>query len=186
MCIFITAIIPSTADLEKIRALSSNPLLSFSAYENISLKKAFPDSRIGRITTRECDCETVLGYSNRDSNSANSSTSPDANEINRLRSKGWSEAKIQRALSEKSQSREQKQNSRAMMQEIELQAWTQFLQLYLKANVGRSFGLLLHMYQGNLEDEPIVIRERVSLSQFKLTDEKLLQLSEDIFYEFKP
>lgn len=72
------------------------------------------------------------------------------------------------------------------MQEIELQAWTQFLQLYLKANVGRSFGLLLHMYQGNLEDEPIVIRERVSLSQFKLTDEKLLQLSEDIFYEFKP
>ena len=98
MCHFITLIAP-TEDAAAVRAVMERHGRAASTIDNPSVQKVLSDGERQYLTTRgHCDCGTIL---------APPHDTPDAieekfgKEAARLRRKGWSEAKVERAMEDR-------------------------------------------------------------------------------------
>jgi hypothetical protein len=99
MCHFITLIVPSD-DTEAVRAAMDRHGRAATPIDNPSVRKVLRESERQYLTTRaHCDCGTALVQRRE---TAEVREERFAREADRMRRKGWSEAKIERALEDRS------------------------------------------------------------------------------------
>lgn len=89
--------------------------------------------------------------------------------MKKFRRQGWSEAKIERWLEQKEQTKARHQRedeARAQVSTPELDQWINFVTDLLKSGKAPRLGLLLHLYRGGIESERVKIlhRENVKLA----------------------
>lgn len=176
MCHFISAVLPSSADLSALvgvmarhgRALKPqiNPVLGaqLQAGEQLLL-----------TTAGHCDCGTPLGALERNAASLERRRRSSERKEATLRRRGWSEARIRRW-------REQQQSHRSgVHQQAGVTDWERLLTDMLRERHTPYVGLLLHWY-GEGADEPIALQGRDTLP---LCMESLGRLREDVLAIFR-
>src|SRR5688572_15732863 len=94
MCHFITAVIPPEVAPDAAAALFAAHRLGFVVLQNPNVAAQLSDGERHILTTRgHCDCGTVLGSHREAANHER--------ELEKLRKKGWGEAKIERWVEQK-------------------------------------------------------------------------------------
>jgi hypothetical protein len=165
VCQFIVVLVAESR-AGKLRAVTSR--LTLSPVDNRSLAPYLePGERVFSTTTGHCDCGTFLG-----SKRAPVAPRPLDGELEKLRKKGWSEAKIARW---KSTQGPRTAESRADTSAHEREAWQRFL------DVAPPLGILLHTYSGPLTGRIEIARvERVARA---IADDAFLgAIEEDVIY----
>jgi len=108
--------------------------------------------------------------------------------VEKLKKKGWSEAKIERWFKEQALNEEKEERSRELQHETSItfaSDWVEFIRDMLASKAAAKVGLLLHMYDGPLNGRfSIVGKERITLKS--LNENILLQMAEDVIYDFVP
>ncbi len=180
MCRFITAVLSKDADIEATAAVFRTYGRECVAFVNSSLAAQIGHAENVYFTTRvHCDCNTLLG------SSVTSLDAGDAREIDaaRLRRKGWSEAKIARALDQRNDANARP--PRSDPSQTSLSAWCALIRDTLSSSSRTQYvGLLLHAYHSGMSEEEIVLRERVTLHATELNEASLAAMREDTIYEF--
>lgn len=131
-------------------------------------------------TVGHCDCGSPLG--------ALANLPQDAGDeeaaVSKLRSKGWSATKIARWQQQKSdQLGARVARERAQMLD-RAQPWLDFIEAILVRGGQPYLGLLLHMYDGSVNDGPPYTR-RQPVAFVDLDAERLGGMERDVLYEFR-
>lgn len=172
MCRFVTATLPADADHAALAAIAQRHGRRLLPISNPSIDRQIgPGLRHYLTTPGHCDCDVLIGRRLRER-----AKDTDA-AIQRLRRKGWSEAKIERALA-------QQQGKRAQRVVESTAPWLAFTRDMLSQTKNTQMGLLMHHYSGAL-DADIVLSARESLPLPMLSEELLEGLCEDVLYEFR-
>lgn len=180
MCHFITAALPRTAPHAELAAIAHRHGRQFRALLNPGIAGQLgPHWSYFLTTTSACDCGTVLGSARRKQNQANDTQA----QTRRLAKKGWSMAKIERALLQKKDSALGAAQRAQTMDKVEYDQWIAFISEVLSNEATKELGLLLHLYKGALdEDFPLQGREPVAVGSI---DADLLgNMREDVLYLF--
>jgi hypothetical protein len=185
MCHFITATLPQTIERKSVRAIFKSHGLAFKVITNPHVQAQIdPEDLYILTTTGNCDCGTILGSLSR---GGEAGTGNYKTQIKKLRKQGWSEAKIQRWVSEKEQLQEKQERENAILAaqgEAEASRWLDFIRVLLTSGLTPRVGLLLHTYQGGIESERLEISQTAELQLAYLTPEFLMSIEEDVLYEF--
>ena len=113
------------------------------------------------------DCGTELGRL------AGAEMAEQQRKVRRLEKKGWSKAKIDRWVADRSKSINRK----------EVVAWVDFLTTALSSGAADSVGLMLHFYSGSVDDETFDFgRQQVPVAD--IDADFLLGMEEDCLYVF--
>jgi hypothetical protein len=185
MCHFITATLPRGVKPELVAPIFESHKLGFQVLSNPHIAEQLDPGDSYVLTTRgHCDCGTVLGSLNQRTGG------PGANlerEVERFRKHGWSEAKIQRWREQKDQARER----RLREEEAHGQAnapladqWVRFITALLESGRTPRAGILLHLYRRNIESERIRVSQKERVELVRLTPQMLMEMREDVLYEF--
>src|SRR5687767_2907352 len=173
MCTYIAAVLPAGTDPKAAAELFKKHALGFWLVQDrpsaISNDQLYALTNIGH-----CDCGTVLGRGFI----GNLYTKEPESEIPKLRKKGWSEAKINRWLEDKTR----KPDPLDIRREEELARWMATIQDVLTSGIATSLGLFVHFYNEGFDADIIKRVERVRLTD--LTPELLLGFADDTLYEF--
>lgn len=185
MCHFVTATLPSSADVDGVRRAARAAKLDWAPLDNpIVLRQLEPGTKYFLTTRGHCDCRTVLGcmrYSRE-----HRSGGP-LDDVAKVKAKGWTSAKIERWLEERRKTsakheRERQAEADARMHEAE--EWLRFLRDVLGGGSSERLGLLLHDYRGSVDTDAVrFVRERIDLGGVK--PEFLMRLKDDVLYEFE-
>ena len=160
MCYFITvAAVGSTAEaLLNVRSRG----LDVSPYTNRYLSRQLPEgSRTFALTSGGCSCGLYRGDPPNDEQ--------DQEVLKRLRTKyqkkGWSQAKIERAIGDPEHRLRQRQPFVGLRPDIRS----------LLADIAEQYGelaIVIHFYSGNVEDEHITLQQGDHISPSDLRDAK--------------
>jgi hypothetical protein len=187
MCHFITATLPPHADLKMVRTLIGAHKQGFTTVANEWVQRQLLPGEIYLcLTRRMCDCGTALGCVGR---AEEPHATPDPAELERLRREGWSEARIARRLAEQERTaakREREVAQRRIARVSEAEEWRALLAAILERQAADRFGLLLHWYRSAPETERIELQRREKVPLARLTPELLMEIEEDVLYEFAP
>jgi hypothetical protein len=184
MCHYITATLPHAVEIKSVAPIFESHKLGFKLISNRHVAEQINSQDWYILTTRKhCDCGTALGLLNREGPTKELSYD---RELKKFRKQGWSEAKIERWLEQKEQTKERHRREDEAVAEgsgPELDRWIAFLNDLIASGPSPKVGLLLHWYHGSLEGERIDIkrRERVRLSE--INPERLMKIEEDVLYE---
>ncbi len=185
MCHYITATLPGDINPESVAPAFEAHKLGFELISNPHVSEQIDSGDWHILTARgHCDCGTAIGSLNH--SNAGKSVSYER-ELNKFRKQGWSEAKIQRWLEQKEQTKERHQRedeARAKGSTSELNQWVDFIGDLLESGKARRLGLLLHWYRGSIESERIKILGREKVKLIELNPERLMRMKEDVMYEF--
>jgi hypothetical protein len=185
MCHFITATLPRKVELGLVAPIFESHKLGFKLIANRHIAEQIESGNSYILTTRgQCDCGTVLGsHNNADDHGSVGSD----RELKKLRKQGWSEAKIQRWIEQK----EQTKVRNVLKEEADAQAdlplaehWIRFITDLLESGYTSKFGLLLHWYHGGVENERIQIQSTEKVTLTELSPGQLTRMKEDVLYEF--
>src|SRR5262245_20142392 len=128
MCHYITATLPHDVELKSIAPIFESYKLGFELISNPHVAAQVDPQDWYILTSRKhCDCGTALGSLNQQQ--ARKVSSYDR-ELKKFRKQGWSEAKIQRWLEQKEQTKERHRREDAVLAEggaPELDRWIEFL-----------------------------------------------------------
>lgn len=178
MCRYVTATLPVTAPLAALDAIARvhgrhlRPLVSPSVQRQLVAGEAY------FLTTPDgCDCGGPLGYGRA------SQTTDWDEKARRLALKGWSPAKVARALGQKREHADADAEAKARRVDEAMAIWVAFIQDMLQSGHVREFGLLLHQYSGPL-DEEVDVRERRHVKVTAALPDVLRDLDEDVLYLF--
>ena len=179
MCHFITAVLPESVPLAALDAIARKHGRVFQALDNPSVQgRLRPGMRYCFTTPGHCDCGTVLGSGRR-----RSSRAPDwAAEEQRLRKKGWTDARIARALADKRDSVARSDEKDAQNAGTSCATWRQLIADVLATAL--EMGLLLHSDRGPLSED-IELHGARTLRASAVTDESLEAMREDVLYFFR-
>jgi hypothetical protein len=175
MCIFIVVSLPSDADtrrLQPIFATGGRPL--GSPITNACLQQQMPiGEMLFWVTVGHCDCDTDLGRQGVRQEAWDS-------HVARLRKKGqkkgWSEAKIARALAES-------EAATSRPHECEdLRRWHQLVEAVITSGATRHIGILLHMYRENPVTECFTLRDIIQATLAEADQTYLYRLRTDTLY----
>jgi len=179
MCFFLTAVASAGAHEHELRALAKSEGLGWRALEDSPVLAMLRPGEGYFLTTRgHCDCGTAIGALAR---------RPPARKLSRkldkLRKKGWSEAKIQSWLESSSQEvarfeRLEREGS------VEADRWYRFIHAAVTSGAARSVGLLLHVYRGSVVDEAVPLSGRTRVSLGEVDASFLLTVETDHLYDF--
>lgn len=159
MCHFIT-LVASTADVDGLRRFMTSHGRAATPVDNPSVAKVLrPGERQYLTTRRQCDCDTVLAA--RDVEMVDH-----ADMATRLRRKGWSEAKIARAVAD-----QRKAEDRPDSRPDSLELWAGVLQGAMDELGLARVGLLVHLYEGRVADEAFALTRRAARKDVPLLDE---------------
>ncbi|MGF7147676.1 hypothetical protein FHS96_001285 [Sphingomonas zeicaulis] len=146
MCRFITLIVPS-AEADAVRGMMEQHGRTAAPLDNPSVRRVLREGERQYLTTRRhCDCGTVLAQRY---DSAQAAEEKIARDIHRWKRKGWSDAKIARAIED--QRRADARPSGGDVDSIEL--WNAIL-----ADLGKALhlpyaGLFLRFYSSAISTE---------------------------------
>jgi hypothetical protein len=180
MCHFITAICSSKTKLSDINSVGKTYGLEFEDCENEHITKQLAKTeKYLWKKSKMCDCGTSLG----EASFINDKTERvQKSEIDKLKKKGWTEAKITRYLADKKKSEDKiaQQNDAILNNKSnELDNYVNFLQEVLKKTDTDVFGLLLHWYSKSPENENIKLADRRNIISKGLTVFDLKTLEEN-------
>jgi hypothetical protein len=179
MCYYITATIPAVSNLEVLRQVINKHGFGFTSLRNSFITAQLPKrSQYYRATGSYCDCDDGFGYSFHYDRLSNQNDL--AKHANKLRKKGWSEAKIQRSLRERTLAHEK---PRPGIPES-AGRWIKFLREILSGKQPPKIGLITHFYQGDIETEDFHIKSTQTLVLTDLRHETILGLEDDVLYTF--
>ncbi len=182
MCHYITAFLPSDANLHASEVIFDQHKLGFRRISNPFVQAQVQAGDIYILTTRKhCDCGTPLGSLVV----SNTGKTVDATEqAAKLRKQGWSAAKVERWLQQKEQTAQSKAQEKEQQGTPQVASWQDFLSDLLHSGCTPRVGLLLHWYKGRVDTERIDVTgwERVALPN--LTKDRLLHMREDVIYTF--
>ncbi|MBY8984698.1 MAG: hypothetical protein KGD65_06515 [Candidatus Lokiarchaeota archaeon] len=186
MCFYITATFPKGTQVGKLREILEFYQMDFSEIDNPVVKSQLrPDEKYFRATKDYCDCDTVLGSLN---NLQDFQTLTKSKKVKALKKKNWSEEEINNWINEKLKTKQKNSNEKFTPTERKerIIRWVNFLHNLLDNKNVLRIGLLKHWYTGGLKDEEIKIKKTEKIAINQVTPELLLNLSEDILYEFFP
>ena len=173
MCTYIAAVLPAGTDAKATGELFKKHDLGF--YPIHDRPPAISKDQLYVLTfTQNCDCGTVLGRGYI----RNPHPKEPESEIPKLRKKGWSDAKINRWLEDKTR----KADPHDTRSEEELARWMATIQDIVTSGITTSLGLFVHFYNEGYDADIIKRVERVKLMD--LSPELLLGLADDTLYEF--
>jgi hypothetical protein len=186
MCTFIAAMLPPSAQAAEFRALADVCGLAWKPLMNRYLLAQVTAGSLWFLTNRKhCNCGTALGAATR---SDEVSFHNPESEIPKLQKKGWSEAKIERWLGDKSATvarRQKEAVERAAEKGAELESWLRFLRAALESDSSDRVGVLLHEYSGLVDGERVAIKGRKAVEGANMTSELLRGMESDVLYEFR-
>ncbi|KRC35054.1 MULTISPECIES: hypothetical protein [unclassified Lysobacter] len=182
MCRFITATLPIAADIAALDAIARRHGRQLQPMANASIERQIgPGFRYFLTTLGHCDCGTPLGRRAPE----RSRREPDpAEAAQRLRRKGWSEAKIERAQAQQQAKRGAVDEVDAVAAREALAVWVAFLGEVLAYGSNARIGLLLHDYDGALSAD-IALLDREAVPRQALSVDLLERMREDVLYEFR-
>jgi hypothetical protein len=157
MCRFITLIAPS-GDQSALSAVMARHGREARPVANRSIAKALLANENQYLTTRNhCDCGTVLAQG----------AGPDietelAKETTRLASKGWSKAKIERAIADQRKAMSKQDDGRHI---DSIPMWADVLRDVSTSLKFQHAGLLVHEYSGDVADEVFDVARRDAAAQ---------------------
>ncbi|RDZ27254.1 hypothetical protein [Lysobacter silvisoli] len=180
MCHFITATLPASADAAALDAIARRHGRQLQPLHSPGVQAQLgADLRYYLTTPGHCDCGTALGARVR-----RAAPRDEAEEARRLRRKGWSEGKIERALAQRRQQRENDDAAQGSVAGQELETWRAFIAEALSMRNVSSFGLLVHHYHGAIDAE-FALQGRETLTLDQATPQRLGELREDVLYLFR-
>jgi hypothetical protein len=182
MCHYITAVLPRSADHSGLDALAREHGRQFKPLSNPGVQAQLQsDEQYFITTTGHCDCGTPLGALLQ-----GAGRSPDwAAQEQRLLRKGWSKAKVARALAQKQEDLRASSETSATSNLMAVSSWVSFIGAVLGSGKTSHLGLLLHMYSGSIESH-IALAGREVVRSTELTGELLGRMKEDVLYVFRP
>ncbi|MHC4608561.1 MAG: hypothetical protein ACYTAF_16745 [Planctomycetota bacterium] len=131
-------------------------------------------------TTRGiCDCDTSMGSATGEEEYEEDRIEKD---LEKLRGKGWSKAKVDRWLQDKEKAARNRERSRRACGEAAGE-WVAFLTEFLEASGAPFVGILLHWYNGQLS-ERITLKGIREVPLGRLTDDFVAHMEEDVVYRF--
>jgi hypothetical protein len=181
MCYLITATLPPGADAGAVRALAKRFGRGWALFSTRHIARQLRPCETYYLATRGwCDCETGLGavkrYRSKDDAGAK------AKHVNKP---GWSAAKIARATADRQAALARRSERWEESGAKDAGRWLDFLHATAGSGIVPSLGLLLHFYDGPVEDAEFGFeRERCSLA--KTNALALMTMEEDRLYEFLP
>ena len=181
MCHYITAVLPRSAYIEKVRTIMKAHHRQLEELPNRSIESQLLAGEAYYLTAAgRCDCGTMLGFVSR---RATPEPFNIEGAVERLKRKGWGKAKIDRWIEERLKAEPDVTNERA-------EDWSVNADLdALLAEVSRSqstpwLGLLLHFYSGPLSGRiALKSRERIASGADRL--QALGCMQEDTLYVFE-
>lgn len=190
MCTFITAILPAEADRGALESRLHAHRLRLQPQANPGLARQLQAGEAAFLTTRgHCDCGTALGSAcSRAGKSPGRPEDRAAADALKLRRKGWSEAKIARALSQRDDAdvRDARvEAGRTAAGEgadtLGAEAWLQCLREVLASGDTPWIGLLHHVHDGSLDRE-FALQGRERWSMATLDADALARMREDVVH----
>jgi hypothetical protein len=181
MCHFITAVLPPSVQTSSIATIFKKHGRALRPLESESIQAQLRPGEGYFVTTNgHCDCGTGLGASLRRSRSRRRGGLD--SQVEKLRRKGWSAAKIARWL----QQHDEQQMAQSRKGDLSggVDDWIELLNEIITSRLSTSVCLLLHSYGGPL-NEPIKLSARKVIRKEEITSEALGAIEEDILYEFK-
>ena len=176
MCYFITAVLPAKMVSQSVKTIFHEHGFGYQPVSNASFQEILSAGDQQILTTPgTCDCGTVLG------SASTGNTSPSARierDLQKLRSKGWSEAKIQRWQSQREDSSHNHHHS------SESERWILLIHKLLEQPQAKRIGLFLHWYSASVELEHLIISDTRKVQLSELTVDFLTHLQEDVVYAF--
>lgn len=178
MCYYLIATLPSDANINSLKPIIERHQMGFDVLENKNLSNQLPKGeRLFLATKNYCDCDTVIGC---DTNKPE--TDNFEGEIQKLRQKGWGEAKIQRWKNEKSISVE----IDIREQDRELNNWYDFIYEALKGNKTSYVGIIKHYYRDTVELENFEVTDIREVRIIGIKPKYLRKVEDDVYYKFRP
>ena len=180
MCHFITATLPKTAPIAALDALARKLGRQFRPLANPAVLAQLPSGSAYFFTTlSHCDCDTAMGSASRAAARA-----PDwGQEKAKLVKKGWSAAKISRAMEQRQQSDLTKQVAQEKADRSLPASLEGFVSGILASGLTPEVGLLLHDYRGDLDEEFKISNEQVPIGTELAS--VLPSAQEDVLYIFR-
>ena len=181
MCHFITATLPKAADHAALDAVARNFGRQFRPLASPAVVAQLPSSLAYFLTTlAHCDCGTVLGSARQ-----GAARAPDwAAEEAKLRKKGWSPAKVARALEQRQEKAALKQQASETADRAQAASIEGFVSGVLRSGLTPELGLLLHSYRGPLDEEFSILRQEQVAPNAPLA-QVLPAAEEDVLYLFR-
>jgi hypothetical protein len=177
MCIYVSIVLPASANLPGVKALAEAAGLGFAPYRNTNLEGQLqPGELLVRATLGHCDCDTPLASlaDGRDRKTADQPTRPPR--------KGWSAAKLARWAEQKRASADRDEQS--VLADDRLARWMTFLSGALSVKGVTFVGLLVHTINLGLENSPCQLAGRQSLPISTIDRDKLTRLAQHVLYAF--
>lgn len=181
MCYFITGIFSGNVSVGDINTIGKDYGLKFGYCENDFVQNQLkPGEHYISKMSKYCDCGTPLGMFKRHDN--NQTGEAQKTEMAKLKQKGWSDAKIRRLLNDRNKRAEQEANKfeqGKLSASYEVQKWVDFIVRLFDSTSVKTFGILLHWYNGGVDTERIKLKGRAMIDKTKLSTLTLLEMEED-------
>ncbi|MFW9881264.1 MAG: hypothetical protein ACFFG0_50005 [Candidatus Thorarchaeota archaeon] len=184
MCFYITATLPKGTKIDNLRKILNNYEMNFSKIHNPFIESQLrPGELYFRATKDYCDCDTVLGSLSK---LQDFQTLYNSKKVKTLKKKNWSKEEITKWIDQKLIAKNIKTGKKLTPIEIKQQTdrWINFLHDLLDHKAVSRVGILKHWYSKRLEKEKLQIKEIRKIFINKITPDYLLNLDEDILYEF--
>jgi hypothetical protein len=186
MCFYITATLPKGTQVDNFRNILDQNKMAFTPIINSKVQSQLrPHELYFRATKNYCDCDTVLGSLN---NLQEFNKISNSKKVKALKKKNWSDVEINKWIDSKLRNRQKKSGKKLspVERKNETERWMKFLNDLFDNKIVSRIGLLKHWYEQGLEEEPIEIIKTQKIPINDLTADLLLNMNEDILYEFIP
>ena len=172
---FILAVLPDSTNWIQFESVCRQLKIYLKPIENQSLKSQIGDIRAGLVSTRNdhCECDSSIGWDHKPHPQSEDS---EKREREKMKKKGWSEAKINRALADRGSANQASSNNQ------ELDSWLAFINATVKNS--RSLSLLLHFYSGDIAKKTIKISKKVQMKIATCERKTLTAIQCDTLYSF--
>jgi hypothetical protein len=186
MCFYITSTLPKDTDIESIRPILNQYNMAYTPIKNNNLDKQLrPDELHFRATKDYCDCDSSLGFQNRDREYQELLNSK---KVKTLRKKKWTEIEIDEWIKKKLKNKppHTKRSITENERQLDVNRWIDFISEIINKKIVSRIGVLKHWYTHGLQNEEFNITKTVKLHLDELTSELLVNLAEDVLYVFLP
>lgn len=179
MCTFITAVLPASADADAVAAIFRAHGRAFIPGAMYATHAVFlaAGERAFHTTLGHCDCGTPLGRA-----TLSSDRDPSADMAARLRRKGWSEAKIARAVAQRAEADARPPRPSGEPGQTSLAGWVALIEAVMASGATPSVGLYWENTPG-AGDEPVSSAQRVRIARASLDETILAGMAKGVIHD---
>ena len=179
MCLFVTAVLPTSADLQKATDVAKSFQRKFAPLHSPLRTQLKPDESYYFTTIGHCDCDTGFACEGAVPSVVTDPAVETEKKVSSFRRQGWSQTKIDRWLAQREQ-----QDKHGDTKLADCERWRDFIAALTQSRCAPYLGLLIHMYEGSLESEDFPIFSRTRLRLHDLNPEIISKLHRDTLYVF--